>query len=69
MNRGEVDKGVDTGQQALRIVAFAEGIALHTHIGPDSTPEAAVLAALDDQLGRAFTGTCRHHRAQTRASR
>ncbi|MFJ5867480.1 TetR/AcrR family transcriptional regulator [Streptomyces parvus] len=66
---GEVDTGVDAGQQALRILAFTEGLALHTHIDPGGTPEAAVLAALDDQLGRVFTGTCRHHRARTRASR
>ncbi|MFD5200651.1 TetR/AcrR family transcriptional regulator [Streptomyces sp. NPDC058375] len=65
---GEVGKGVDTGQQALRIVAFTEGLALHTHIAPDTTPESAVLAALDDHLGRVFTGTCRHRRVQGRAS-
>ncbi|MFE6917795.1 TetR/AcrR family transcriptional regulator [Streptomyces rubiginosohelvolus] len=59
---GEVDKGVDAGQQALRVVAFTEGLALHTHIDPDGTSEAAVLAALDDQLGRVFTGTCRQPR-------
>ncbi|WP_257002290.1 TetR family transcriptional regulator C-terminal domain-containing protein [Streptomyces sp. WZ.A104] len=57
---GEVAEGVDAAEQALRIVAFTEGLALHTHIDPDGTPESAVLAALDDQLGRVFTGTCRH---------
>ncbi|MBV7246428.1 TetR/AcrR family transcriptional regulator [Streptomyces sp. MW-W600-10] len=56
---GEVAEGVDAAEQALRIVAFAEGLALHTHIDPDGTPESAVLAALDERLGHVFTGTCR----------
>ncbi|MFI0243125.1 TetR/AcrR family transcriptional regulator [Streptomyces sp. NPDC016845] len=57
---GEVAQGIDAADQALRIVAFTEGLALHTHIDPDGTPKPALLAALDDQLGRVFTGTCRH---------
>ncbi|MFC9750150.1 TetR/AcrR family transcriptional regulator [Streptomyces niveus] len=57
---GEVAQGIDAADQALRIVAFTEGLALHTHIDPDGTPKLAILAALDDQLGRVFTGTCRH---------
>ncbi|OMI35779.1 TetR family transcriptional regulator [Streptomyces sparsogenes DSM 40356] len=57
---GEVGQGVDAAGQALQIVAFAEGLALHTHIDPDGTPDRAVLAALDDHLSRVFTGTCRH---------
>ncbi|MFE5846301.1 TetR/AcrR family transcriptional regulator [Streptomyces niveus] len=57
---GEVAQGIDAAGQALRIVAFTEGLALHTHIDPDGTPKLAILAALDDQLGRVFTGTCRH---------
>ncbi|GAA0548513.1 MULTISPECIES: TetR/AcrR family transcriptional regulator [Streptomyces] len=56
---GEVAQGTDAADQALRIVAFAEGLALHTHIDPDGTPKPAILAALDDHLGRVFTGTCR----------
>ncbi|MEU9862563.1 TetR/AcrR family transcriptional regulator [Streptomyces sp. NPDC047971] len=60
---GEVAGGVDADDQARRIVAYAEGLALHTHVDPDSTPESATLAALDDQLGRVFTGTCRRARA------
>ncbi|MGA4837709.1 TetR/AcrR family transcriptional regulator [Streptomyces sp. G45] len=56
---GEVDRGVDAAEQALRIVAFTEGLALHTHIDPDGTPEPTVLAALDEQIGRVFRGTCR----------
>jgi hypothetical protein len=56
---GEVAEGVDADDQARRIVAYAEGLALHTHVDPDRTPESATLAALDDQLGRVFTGTCR----------
>ncbi|MCF2437050.1 TetR family transcriptional regulator C-terminal domain-containing protein [Streptomyces thinghirensis] len=56
---GEVAEGADATGQALRIVAFAEGLALHTHIDDAGTPESAVFAALDDQLGRVFTGTCR----------
>ncbi|WP_262700635.1 MULTISPECIES: TetR/AcrR family transcriptional regulator [Streptomyces] len=56
---GEVPQGADAADQALHIVAFAEGLALHTHIDPDGTPKPAILAALDDQLGRVFTGTCR----------
>ncbi|MEW2524174.1 TetR/AcrR family transcriptional regulator [Streptomyces sp. NPDC047071] len=59
---GEVAQGVDAAGHALRIVACAEGLALHTHIDPDGTPEAAVLTALDDQLDRVFTGTCRRAR-------
>ncbi|MFG2298279.1 TetR/AcrR family transcriptional regulator [Streptomyces sp. NPDC048603] len=59
---GEVTQGIDAADLALRIVAFTEGLALHTHIDPDGTPKPAVLAALDDQLGRVFTGTCRHAR-------
>lgn len=57
---GEVAQGIDAADQALRIVAFTEGLALHTHVDPDGTPRPAVLAALGDQLGRVFTGTCRH---------
>ncbi|MEU6447360.1 TetR/AcrR family transcriptional regulator [Streptomyces sp. NPDC046979] len=57
---GEVTQGVDAADQALHIVAFAEGLALHTHIDPDGTPKPATVAALDDRLGRVFTGTCRH---------
>ncbi|WP_405401431.1 TetR/AcrR family transcriptional regulator [Streptomyces sp. NBC_01104] len=57
---GEVAQGVDAADRALRIVAFAEGLALHAHIDPDGTPEPVIVAALDDQLGRVFTGTCRH---------
>lgn len=56
---GEVAEGADAAGQALRIVAFAEGLALHAHIDDAGTPESAVFAALDDQLGRVFTGTCR----------
>ncbi|GAA2226888.1 TetR/AcrR family transcriptional regulator [Streptomyces nogalater] len=56
---GEVPEGVDAAGQALEIVAFVEGLALHRHIDPDGTPDSAVLAALDDRLGRVFTGTCR----------
>ncbi|MFI5477564.1 TetR/AcrR family transcriptional regulator [Streptomyces rubiginosohelvolus] len=59
---GEVAKAIDAAEQALRIVAFAEGLALHTHIDPDGTPESAVLAALDERLGSVFTGTCRRVR-------
>ncbi|MFF2643434.1 DUF6192 family protein [Streptomyces niveus] len=59
---GEVAQGIDAADQALRIVAFTEGLSLHTHIDPDGTPKPAILAALDDQLGRVFTGTCRHAR-------
>ncbi|MFE0806154.1 TetR/AcrR family transcriptional regulator [Streptomyces sp. NPDC058848] len=59
---GEVAQGTDAADQALRIVAFTEGLALHTHIDPDGTPKPAILAALGDQLGRVFTGTCRHAR-------
>ncbi|MEV7222153.1 TetR/AcrR family transcriptional regulator [Streptomyces sp. NPDC093681] len=55
---GEVAHGIDAADQALRIVAFTEGLALHTHIDPDGTRKPVVLAALDDQLGRIFTGTC-----------
>ncbi|GGV28869.1 TetR/AcrR family transcriptional regulator [Streptomyces spectabilis] len=62
---GEVAREVDATGQALRIVACAEGLALHTHIDPDGTPEPAVLAALDDRIDRVFTGTCR--RARRRA--
>ncbi|WP_302185853.1 hypothetical protein [Streptomyces sp. AC602_WCS936] len=36
-----------------------KGLALHTHIDPDGAPKPAILAALDDQLGRVFAGTCR----------
>ncbi|WP_030682886.1 TetR/AcrR family transcriptional regulator [Streptomyces sp. NRRL B-1347] len=61
---GEVAQGVDATGQALRIVACAEGLALHAHIDPGGTPEPAVLAALGDQLDHVFTGTCR--RAQRR---
>ncbi|MFC7814024.1 TetR/AcrR family transcriptional regulator [Streptomyces sp. NPDC057367] len=57
---GEVAQRIDAADQALRIVAFTEGLALHTHVDPDGTSKPAVLAALDDQLGRVFTGTCRH---------
>ncbi|WP_405477629.1 TetR/AcrR family transcriptional regulator [Streptomyces canus] len=57
---GEVTQGIDAADQALQIVAFTEGLALHTHIDPDGTPKPATLAALDDQIGRVFTGTCRH---------
>ncbi|MFB8138673.1 TetR/AcrR family transcriptional regulator [Streptomyces parvus] len=64
MECGEVAESVDATEQALRIVAFAEGLALHTHIDPDGTPEPAVLAALDERLGRVFTGTCRHVRGR-----
>ncbi|WP_343240513.1 hypothetical protein [Streptomyces sp. SID14515] len=46
------------------MVALAEGLALHTHIDPDGTPESAVLAALDERLGRVFTGTCRRVRGR-----
>ncbi|WAM00519.1 TetR/AcrR family transcriptional regulator [Streptomyces sp. Je 1-369] len=56
---GEVAQGIDAADQALRIVAFAEGLALHMHIDPDGTPEPAMLAALDNQIARVFTGTCR----------
>ncbi|MFB7368256.1 TetR/AcrR family transcriptional regulator [Streptomyces sp. NPDC056222] len=56
---GEVARGVDADDAARRIVAFTEGLALHTHIDPDRTPVTATLAALDDQLGRVFTGICR----------
>ncbi|MEV6423531.1 TetR family transcriptional regulator C-terminal domain-containing protein [Streptomyces sp. NPDC051662] len=56
---GDVTQGIDAADQALQIVAFAEGLALHTHIDPDGTPNPAILAALDDQLGRVCTGTCR----------
>ncbi|MDG9688551.1 TetR/AcrR family transcriptional regulator [Streptomyces sp. DH17] len=56
---GEVGDGIDAAGQALHIVAFAEGLALHTHIDPDGTPKPAIFAALNDQLGRVFTGTCR----------
>ncbi|MEV0227273.1 TetR family transcriptional regulator C-terminal domain-containing protein [Streptomyces sp. NPDC050704] len=56
---GEVAEGVDAAGQALRIVAFTEGLALHTHIDPDGTPEPAALAALDEHLGHVFTGPCR----------
>ncbi|GAA2198097.1 TetR/AcrR family transcriptional regulator [Streptomyces bangladeshensis] len=59
---GEVTGTVDAADQALRIVACADGLALHTHIDPDGTPEPAILAALDDQIGRVFTGTCRRAR-------
>ncbi|QKW08460.1 TetR/AcrR family transcriptional regulator [Streptomyces sp. NA04227] len=59
---GEVPEGTDAAQLALRIVAFTEGLALHTHIDPDGTPGPAVLGALDDQLGRVFTGSCRRAR-------
>lgn len=59
---GEVAQGIDAADQALQIIAFTEGLALHTHIDPDGTPKPALLAALDDQLGRVFTGTCRHAR-------
>lgn len=59
---GEVAAGVDAGEQALRIVAFAEGLALHTYIDPDGTPSAAILAALHDYVGRVFTGACRRVR-------
>ncbi|WP_405668262.1 hypothetical protein OG379_39295 [Streptomyces sp. NBC_01166] len=58
MRRGR--RGGDTDDQVLRIVAFTEGLVPHTHIDPDGTPKPAILAALDDQLGRVFTGTCRH---------
>ncbi|MFM9493637.1 TetR/AcrR family transcriptional regulator [Streptomyces galilaeus] len=56
---GEVTAAVDATEHALRIVAFTEGLALHTHIDPVGTPKAATLASLDDHLGRVFTGTCR----------
>ncbi|WP_399920184.1 TetR/AcrR family transcriptional regulator [Streptomyces kanamyceticus] len=56
---GEVPQEMDAADQALRIVAFAEGLALHRHSDPDGTPEPAILAALDQQLDRVFTGTCR----------
>ncbi|MFI2619610.1 TetR/AcrR family transcriptional regulator [Streptomyces sp. NPDC018584] len=56
---GEVPQEMDAADQALRIVAFAEGLALHRHVDPDGTPEPAILAALDQQLDRVFTGTCR----------
>ncbi|MFH8289961.1 TetR/AcrR family transcriptional regulator [Streptomyces sp. NPDC018059] len=56
---GEVPQEMDAADQALHIVAFAEGLALHRHIDPDGTPEPAILAALDQQLDRVFTGTCR----------
>ncbi|WPO76608.1 TetR/AcrR family transcriptional regulator [Streptomyces sp. KN37] len=56
---GEVPQEMDAADQALRIVAFAEGLALHRRIDPDGTPEPAMLAALDQQLDRVFTGTCR----------
>lgn len=56
---GEVPQETDAADQALRIVAFAEGLALHRHVDPDGTPEPAILAALDQQLDRVFTGTCR----------
>ncbi|MFJ6610317.1 TetR/AcrR family transcriptional regulator [Streptomyces sp. NPDC091289] len=59
---GEVAEGVDAAEQALRIVAFAEGLALHTHIDPGGTPESAVLAALEEQICHVFTGTCRRVR-------
>ncbi|MFD4829044.1 TetR/AcrR family transcriptional regulator [Streptomyces uncialis] len=59
---GEVAQGIDAADQALRVVAFTEGLALHTHIDPDGTPRAAILTALDEQLGRVFTGTCRRAR-------
>ncbi|MGC9496272.1 TetR/AcrR family transcriptional regulator [Streptomyces sp. WG7] len=59
---GEVARGADATEHALRVVAFTEGLALHTHIDPDGTPEPAALAALDGQLGRVFTGTCRRAR-------
>ncbi|MFI6978608.1 hypothetical protein ACIBSV_08405 [Embleya sp. NPDC050154] len=53
---------MDAGEQTLRIVAFAEGPAMHTHIDPEGAPLSWVLAALDEQLGRVFTGTCRRGR-------
>lgn len=56
---GEVIEDVDAADQALRIVAFTDGLALHTHIDPNGTPAPTILAALDDQIGRVFTGTCR----------
>ncbi|MFJ4767550.1 TetR/AcrR family transcriptional regulator [Streptomyces uncialis] len=56
---GEVAQGIDAADQALRVVAFTEGLALHTHIDPDGTPKPAILTALEVQLGRVFTGTCR----------
>ncbi|MFF8643189.1 TetR/AcrR family transcriptional regulator [Streptomyces sp. NPDC015345] len=56
---GEVPQEMDAAEQALHIVAFAEGLALHRHIDPDGTPEPAILAALDQQLDRVFTGPCR----------
>ncbi|WP_406403537.1 TetR/AcrR family transcriptional regulator [Streptomyces uncialis] len=59
---GEVAQGIDAADQALRVVAFTEGLALHAHIDPDGTPKPAILTALDEQLGRVFTGTCRRAR-------
>ncbi|MEU6992334.1 TetR/AcrR family transcriptional regulator [Streptomyces sp. NPDC046465] len=59
---GEVAEDVDAATQALRIVAFTEGLAQHAHIDPGGTPESVVLAALDDQLGHVFTGECRSAR-------
>ncbi|MFD9030949.1 TetR/AcrR family transcriptional regulator [Streptomyces sp. NPDC059567] len=64
---GEVVQGVDADDQARRIVAYTEGLALHTHVDPDGTPRTATLAALDDQLGRVFTGPCRRAQRDRRA--
>ncbi|MFC8537534.1 TetR family transcriptional regulator C-terminal domain-containing protein [Streptomyces sp. NPDC057249] len=66
---GEAPQEIDAADRALQIVACTEGLALDTHIDPDGTPKAAVLAALDDQLGRIFTGTCRHAQLGWRCAR
>ncbi|MFJ8826731.1 TetR/AcrR family transcriptional regulator [Streptomyces sp. NPDC102467] len=59
---GEVAQDVEADDQALRIVAFAEGLALHAHIDPGAASKSAILAAMDEQLGRVFGGTCRRAR-------
>ncbi|MFF3013742.1 TetR/AcrR family transcriptional regulator [Streptomyces sp. NPDC057939] len=59
---GEVAPGIDAADQALQIVAFADGLALHSHIDPDGTPGPAILTALDGRIRRVFTGTCRRAR-------
>ncbi|GCE00838.1 TetR family transcriptional regulator C-terminal domain-containing protein [Embleya hyalina] len=63
---GEVDASVDADEQALCVVAFAEGPAMRMHADPDGTPGAAVPAAPDDHLARVFTGACRHGRRARR---
>ncbi|MEU0690032.1 TetR family transcriptional regulator C-terminal domain-containing protein [Streptomyces uncialis] len=60
---GEVAQRIDAADQALRVVAFTEGLALHTHIDPYGTPRPAILTALDEQLGRVWPGTRRRARS------